>query len=169
MTDGRRGTKTPAHRKAISEGMKRANQRRKEQRVQQPTTDETHTLSKYIGEQFDSHGVYSLAAVADMLAKRCGLKLMAFGKDSVDLETSDGRILRLVGHTVRALVRSEGTAKVGPKGFTPNPGVNPDEVVVSGYVLSAQIARQLVGFHSNKMGRGSSFRDDLEALREAGL
>lgn len=133
------------------------------------TEETTPKISDYLAKEIDSHWVYPLASVADALVRSYGHKLMGFEGESVDLETPDGRILRLYGAKVRDLVRSSGTAKVGPKGFTPKPGVDPSLLAVSGFVLSSQIARQLTGKSNDKLGRGSGFREDIRILREAGL
>jgi len=41
--------------------------------------------------------------------------------------------------------------------------------VIGGWQIACALAEEYVKFHSSKLGRGSAFRDCLEALRGAGL
>jgi hypothetical protein len=100
--------------------------------------------------EYGSHEIYSFEGVKEDFKKSTGQELPAFVVPTTIKETRVAMINRALGGVLY-------------------PKTTDNELVVWGYVMAQQLARNLASFESDKMGRGRIFYECVAALKEKGL
>lgn len=126
----------------------------------------TVKVSDWMGG-IDSHTIYDHAA------------LMADLEEHTDATVIDGDVVKVgertayvPGVTVRDLRRTQGAVETGnPKGAYFPEEIDPDLKVIAGFSLARALANGLAGHTPGDdfYGRGTAYRANVRALKEAGF
>lgn len=126
----------------------------------------TPSVSAWLSETVDSHGIYAVSLLSELPAP------VTFDPGTSTLHAPERPAIRLYTRTMRTLLKAQGAFETGDaKGAYADEDTNLDEVVFGGYELSGALDRLLTGEDGGGafMGRGSAHRARIRHIHDAGF
>jgi hypothetical protein len=127
-------------------------------------------LTEFLAENMDSHDLVGLDVFKEAGKVVDNATFVETPERGWQITTDDGKQVTVRGRSVGEINRSMSVERVGPKGLMLAPDADLSAVATPAWVLMSTLARGLTGASPGDqfMGRGTAFRADLKAIREAG-